>query len=486
MELVYWWGPKFSDDLSSITPGVTVHGSTDEEQFYFGVRQTEFWWQSRKGEHIFEAEELPERPIPLDFEETPEYGCRYVHSIISEATNEVIHLDGAVRRYSEEQMHERKEIPINRAGRHTKYVKLWRVDGHLPVTVWKSLVSDYYRDNLLVGEYLGGQEENPLRLVEDSQDETSETDYVPYSMDKRMGIRVSLSIHPPTPKPEVSATHIFIPLDYAVYSEETFLVMETEAIELQKVLVRSGASVHVANNTRNVKFYDHYTNFPLVFHAGEGIDTSLRKTIESLKLLLAEWKNRNIDQVIAYTLGFPIDDKEIRISIMGHINDILDWLALPLCYPPTSKEAIENWAENVSDFLDAQYPTANERPRLHSILMESGLLSIQRVSLSNEQYELVFDDKKGILTKVISSELETSLQAKIKANELVPAIALNIKASKCSKCGLAYKDCDCSKLLDDDVFQEITEAAPLLVFWTDRPVYQGSPNIKNPTLHDVD
>lgn len=42
IELEYWWGPKFSDNLADIPKGVTVHQADDQLKFYHGISKAEF------------------------------------------------------------------------------------------------------------------------------------------------------------------------------------------------------------------------------------------------------------------------------------------------------------------------------------------------------------------------------------------------------------------------------------------------------------
>ncbi len=37
-----------------------------------------------------------------------------------------------------------------------RYIKLWRLDGNIEVNIWKDLISSFYAENKLVGEYFGG------------------------------------------------------------------------------------------------------------------------------------------------------------------------------------------------------------------------------------------------------------------------------------------------------------------------------------------
>ena len=46
IELEYWRGPHFSDDISSIPNGVAEHKADDRTQFFGGVDRTQIWWKA--------------------------------------------------------------------------------------------------------------------------------------------------------------------------------------------------------------------------------------------------------------------------------------------------------------------------------------------------------------------------------------------------------------------------------------------------------
>lgn len=39
------------------------------------------------------------------------------------------------------------------------YIKLWGIDNDFSVDMWKELISSFYRENALIGEYFGGVDE---------------------------------------------------------------------------------------------------------------------------------------------------------------------------------------------------------------------------------------------------------------------------------------------------------------------------------------
>ena len=76
------------------------------------------------------------------------------------------HLDGAIRAYDDEKMLHRLDVNLKHADRNTVYTKLWRVDQQIPVETWKELITHYYRDNHLIGEYFGGTDQRQREYVE--------------------------------------------------------------------------------------------------------------------------------------------------------------------------------------------------------------------------------------------------------------------------------------------------------------------------------
>ena len=156
MEFQYWWGPKFKNNLIT-NSGVTVHSNDDEKTKLFNrVNRSEFRWYEQGGLKTFECEELVEYTINIDGENY--IPNRFIHSMLNKDLKPN-HIDGAIRNYTIEEYEERLNNDISRTGRNTLYKKIFRVDGVISIEQWKNLVTHYYRDNTLVGEYLGGVDE---------------------------------------------------------------------------------------------------------------------------------------------------------------------------------------------------------------------------------------------------------------------------------------------------------------------------------------
>jgi hypothetical protein len=464
-ELEYWWGPRFSDYLSEIPAGVSHHEASELDRIFHGISASQFWWQSRDGKHIFETEEL--RDIPTSTAEGAGYGCRYAHSIVDEESGRIDHLDGAVRRYSEQEMIKRLDVNISRAGRHTEYVKLWRLDGVIPISSWKSLLSDYFRDNHLIGEYFGARE--TFEYDAGSEPRSQIQKWVPYSMRQGDGVRIALSFH--ECETELQPERSVVSLDTFTSDASVSSYVESWTAELEKALSRMGEPLSISDETTFLTYKDLYANFPLIRHKKLSGPGAIRRTIEALRTLIRSLRLRGYDQVASYNLAFDVEDKEVRVSVLGHVNDLDEWLKQPLSEPPVSPDEIFEWSEKVAEFLRQKHPEAGDTPALTETLMPSGLLLIRRQTLWDNIDIKYQETERGVTYSLRIPESEQALGELVEKGALVPAAAYVKVESKCTKCQQSYRSCPCSKMLDSGVAEEIVKARFFRPFWTDRPCH---------------
>lgn len=78
-----------------------------------------------------------------------------MHSFFNPGTGIFDHFDGAIRKYDEDLMSERKAKNMNQMGHRAKYTKIFRIDGKLPISKWKGLITQYLMDNHDVYRYFG-------------------------------------------------------------------------------------------------------------------------------------------------------------------------------------------------------------------------------------------------------------------------------------------------------------------------------------------
>ena len=469
IELEYWWGPKFNNELGEIDFGVTKHVATEDLKMFHGISATEFWWHNQDEIKTLECEEI--RDIPSFGIDKDNYGCRYVHSMLDPAKSIPNHMDGAVRLYDETAMIERLETDIAKSGRKSNYHKLWRIDGEIQISVWKELLNDYFRDNRLVGEYLGAVEDNdhntPRELITTTYS-TSLSKYVPCDMQPTEGIRISVSYHEKSHNENDSIS--FIPTDYFTNENNRRYYIEYDSTEVAKLLRRNGYEVVVPEDVMLIAFEDMLLNFPLVHHAGENSVGLAQATQDVFLSLLTVWSDKKDDRVISFTMSVAYDDKDVYFSYAGHVNDLLIWFKSKEATLPKSKDMIGQWAEVAASYIDKTFKIKSiDSPPLHNLLQKDGMLVFKRRFLKNEEYRMRYDESSGSLTgDLIIPKEDKNLFNIISSGKLAVACAFWVRDSQCSKCQSSYHLCHCSRYIDEGVIQNMTDARMLGPFWTNR------------------
>jgi hypothetical protein len=153
-ECEYWWGPVYKGDPFAIPYGVSVHGPTEKDLELERLKQCEFWWYGKELRTL-EIEEVLNAPVYITDSTHSGIGMRFIHSIFDSRTRLPIHLDGALRVYDEETWAKRKTTPIDKFGKNAQRMKLWRVDGAMPLDEWYSLIHTFFKHNFAVAEYFG-------------------------------------------------------------------------------------------------------------------------------------------------------------------------------------------------------------------------------------------------------------------------------------------------------------------------------------------
>lgn len=466
-EFQYWWGPKFSENIEDIPLGVTIHKNNEKDMLFNDVESTEFWWYEQDGKKTFECEEVIVRPS-LGLNESS-YGCRYVHSMVDEIINTPFHLDGAIRIYDEEGIIKRWDTDIKSAGKNTNYIKLWRLDGNITVSEWKELISHFFRDNILVGEYFGG-EDNKKDFIPEIFDKKEENDpfikYIPSNMQKGDGVRVALSYKSFTGKNKngriIKDTHFF------VNNNGKIRYIESDTIEIIKLLRNIGESINIPPNMQIVNYDDMITNFPIILHTGQKAVSDANVTLRKILELCRFWKSKNDDRIITFNIAIQYKSKEVLFSFAGHIDDILDLFKNNNLKFPDYESEIGAWCEEIAATLTEKFPKSNDRPKLSEMLKESGILCFDRVFIGNK-YKTYWDvDKKAYGINLELSESDSELIQKLEKKEIQLASLYLVNKSMCSKCRKEYKSCNCSKFSSDGSVEIMEDIKILGFFWTSR------------------
>lgn len=471
LEFDYWYGPKFDDELPGIPTGVTRHEASERERYFFGISRIEFWWQSRDAQHILEAEEV--RDLPTLGAGSSAFGCRYVHSIVDEKDGRIFHLDGAIRSYDEAALIQRLDQSIADAGRKTEYTKLWRTDGAIPLSRWKQLVHDHFRDNPLVAEYFSSSANEDASVDDSAQADagtptgalgTARARLVPHAIDAGDGPGFLLSLH----ESDLVLEHEreLQPLETITADGVVRHVFDADSVELRKALRRRGQDIHIPDDALRMGFEDRYVSVPLLRHRSA---LGVGATIDALRELLEGWaRTGNDDRAMAISLSAPIAGVEVRCAVYAHMRDLASALgALRDLFALGSPEDVIAWTEARAGVLRDDAGPIDASARFDSLMTPHETYRVSRVQISSEELQLKIDGTEAKHELRLPVE-DGELIAAVRARELMPAFAWVIEESTCSRCSASYFSCACSKVLDDDVTQRITRAQIAYAFWTDR------------------
>ncbi len=430
-----------------------------------GIDRTEFFWYVQGERRTFEAEEVVNLPIG-DADGTT-FGCRFVHSILDGDASTPIHMDGAIRLYDEAAMVDRLDSDLGRTRKGPRYKKLWRIDGALSVASWKELLCHYFRDNHLVGEYLGAappEEEEKASVFIPSSDPLEP--FVPYNLRPGDGVQLHVSFHEKSASVPGRAVR---PLDVFSLGGDVQSFIDANTTELRKLLNRSGETMSVPAEVSVVKFGDMVVNLPLIAHSGASAVILAERTLDTIGDLCQCWvANEFGDRLLSFTLAVECPDREVWFSFAGHLMDLCTWFQGHALCLPQNGEAVASWLEGVYSQLNEIFPDNHPTNLLHLLLQSSGILLFVRRFLEPESFEVRWDASQEAEVGRLKSPSPDQLKM-LRDGDLQIAAAHQIMESQCSRCKQSYIECPCSKLLDPDVGQAI-KGKFMGAFWTNRKV----------------
>jgi len=438
MELQHWWGPYFNEDLPSIANEVTRHEANSDLRFYGGIDRTEFWWHSQDDRKTLEAEEVLVRPsfgISSD-----EFAFRYVHSMLDPLTGKPNHLDGAVRIYDTDKYLARLDQDIRHAGRNTRYMKLWRIDGTLEVSLWKSLISDFYRDNRLVGEYFGGTD---TVMVADDPDTPAQQDplaeHLPLCIEPIDGVLTTISFE------EIDRT--VSTGEVCLDARQWFKTRDTEApcielsaVDFVKLLRTKQPTIEIPDDWVVIAFEDMDVNLPRVLHHGDAMEAngSLEALTEFTRLLAI----RGGERFVTAELSVAFPDRRANFSFAGFVEP-LHQLLKQLSPLPASLGELAGWCGQVHARAKAAWPAARYRKEHLALAGPGGSLIMRRSPAQVEPLpgrdagHGVFIGKTGPLAEAFQE------------GRVTPVRQIEVRTAVCSTCATSCFACGCTALLTE-------------------------------------
>lgn len=393
LELEYWWGPHFNDDISSIPNGVTEHKASDRTRYFEGIDRTQIWWKSpetRLNSNVedryrtFEIEELIENlsgGLPDE-----NYGCRYAHAEYSIGTSAITHFDGAIRAYPQDEYLERIDLAIDQAGKHSDYTKLFRFDGFMTVDLWKRLLSDYFKGNPLIPEYLGiAQDDTEIELEETTNEDISITDIEEPILESELVVFISITNNDSPKESYIEPSAIVLP------NERLLRIIETGCGAIDK-FIRSKFDI---TNITSIAFDDGILNLAKVtFGATSNLSIEMQDFLSRFSnSLLYDIEHNGLQQIVV-PISWVNNNLLINLSIKGSAKQVYQLLVKLSTIIDPLKPASE-WIENLASVIKVLVPISTANPDLNGVLQ--GHLTYKRTGGVEIRMKLPDQQVKGFL-----------------------------------------------------------------------------------------
>ncbi len=430
IELEYWWGPKFNDDLSQIDTQITRHQASPRERMFHRIDRTEFWWYDQSDLRSFECEEVVDGQT-LGIDGADRYACRYAHSMVDLAKNIPHHLDGAVRIYDDEQIIERVDLNMAQAGRRSEYVKLWRADGVIPVPLWKALLSDYFRDNYLVSEYLGA-EVAPSDAA--AQGETPKPKW-PAPLELTVETSPAFLVSPIPKFEAIDKGDLRVRRDdFLTKNGERRATVDLVTLDVLKLLESSGLRVQKPEAIMWLAFEDMHAQLPRMQVASTAVASSACGC-------LASWlrtRGQLGGAAISGTLDFAGADEGLRLAFIGAPERLAAGFEI---LASANASAFEDGLRLLDTLQPAGISTASVCPEVLESVREDTTFDLGRKFIPESTFQEVPGGAVVLVRREAAERL--GLADAIEAKELFPVPVFEVAESTCDSCQGSYFACLC-------------------------------------------
>lgn len=437
IELEYWWGPKFSNDLPEIKLGTARHQASEDLKFFHSIESTDFFWSLQDGQLTFEVEELRDANAPSLGISNHNFACRYVHSI---ALNDISfhHLDGAVRIYDDEQYLKRLEAQdISHSDKNSDYQKLWRIDknrdlqdsDNIEIDVWKELICHYYRDNSLPGEYFDGKEDERSNSINSRDNQNTGIDF-----------EISLFYCSKKDNTQAESLITIIPTSYIKTENYDYPYLEYETLDLIKLLKRNFSFIDADHsNYTYLAIEDMDINYPIILFTGADSINNATRAMQQINLLFIELQRVYSDRFITLHFGIEYLNEIKYFSFGGHVSKYLEILDKNFQFPKENN--LKEWAEELYDLLHGSSQMV-ERHEEYFELRSTNLLNFSRVILPSNYAEIYVDDHGNVSYKIEDKKDDPFIE-KINRGKGCFIMSNIIEKVHCIGCNKDYFKCAC-------------------------------------------
>lgn len=173
LEFDTWYGAKFKNTISDIEDGIVkLRPPLDIEpsnlRLLFGdTYSLDIKWATKHGIKVFQAEEFKTSESKINKDGIEYYPVKYIHAEFDTLEKVFRHFDGAIHFYTEEEYYKRRDNDFNYNSKNSYQLKtlsqkLFKINGHVLVEDWVTLVSHYLTGNPLIFEYFEGNLPNRI------------------------------------------------------------------------------------------------------------------------------------------------------------------------------------------------------------------------------------------------------------------------------------------------------------------------------------
>ncbi len=201
------------------------------------------------------------------------------------------------------------------------------------------------------------------------------------------------------------------------------------------------------NQYVEIAYEDLISNFPIFICDNKESAKSVQKALLNL---ISIWISHEDDRLVSYTIEYPLkENKWIKVSVAGHINDILKTFNYIENNLPDDNE-INQWILDLYEYISKKF-SRHKTIQLSKFLSEFGNLHFVRIPV----------DVKKVMNK---DELNV-----ISENNLSFSKSYIVLKTECLDCHNDYRKCNCNKYIGKG--EEIKEAILLNAYWTNRSCF---------------
>ena len=153
-------------------------------------------------------------------------------------------------------------------------------------------------------------------------------------------------------------------------------------MEVKKALNRLGENLEIPQDCVYMCPKDYYVNIPCIYHSTDDTQNLVDKTIEALNMITKCLHERNNEEVLSFTLAWDVEDKEIRVCVIGMLKILNTWFKStePI---PTERTSFKKWLKQQQEYC-SNHGNPTVTPVLSEITQSDGVLYFKRRLTEND------------------------------------------------------------------------------------------------------